>query len=293
MEENKKNWYDKVYKWILIVPAFFLLFSIIYLYSFNAQHGDIIGKDVSLLGGTVIEFNDANIDVQALESSLEKDFPDIIVDVKSDIRTGKQTGVLIKSTADSEELKTAVEKYLGHELGNTASIKQTNPTLSEGFYKQLRSAVFIAFALMAIIVFVIFRKLIPGAAVVLSAFADITMTLAVVNLLGIKLSLAGITAFLLLIGYSVDTDILLTSRLLKRHEGSVNSRMFDAFKTGMTMTLTSLVAVIVVLVVIFNASDALRQIFTILFIGLIFDMVNTWFTNASILKWYVERRKKE
>jgi preprotein translocase subunit SecF len=94
----------------------------------------------------------------------------------------------------------------------------------------------------------------------------------------------------MLIGYSVDTDILLTTRLLKRHEGSVNDRLYDAFKTGTTMTLTSIAAVAVALIIIFNFSDTLRQIFTILLIGLGFDLVNTWFANAGILKWYIERR---
>jgi preprotein translocase subunit SecF len=32
----------------------------------------------------------------------------------------------------------------------------------------------------------------------------------------------------------------------------------------------------------------LRQIFLILLIGLSFDLINTWITNASLLKWYQE-----
>ena len=42
------------------------------------------------------------------------------------------------------------------------------------------------------------------------------MPLALIDFLGIEISAAGIAAFLMLIGYSVDTDILLTSRALKR-----------------------------------------------------------------------------
>jgi len=199
--------------------------------------------------------------------------------------------VIVKTIAAASELKPALEEALGYELIG-ASVKRSNPSLSGGFYKQLRNAVLLAFVFMAVVVFLIFRKTVPSLAVVLSAFADIIMTVAVVNLLGIKLSLAGITAFLLLIGYSVDTDILLTSRLLKRQEGSINERMYGAFKTGTTMTVTSIVAVSVTLIVIFNSSEALRQIFTILLIGLGFDLLNTWLMNASIIKWYVEGKKK-
>ncbi len=134
------------------------------------------------------------------------------------------------------------------------------------------------------------RYSIPSVAVVLSAFADITMTLAFVNFLGLKLSSAGIIAFLMLIGYSVDTDIMLTTRLLKRKESEINKRLLNAFKTGMTMTISSIVAVGVALIFTYSFSEVLRQIFTILLIGLVFDLLNTWITNASILKWYLEKQ---
>jgi len=132
---------------------------------------------------------------------------------------------------------------------------------------------------------------VPSAAVVISAFADIIMTLALVDLLGIKVSSAGIVAFLMLIGYSVDSDIMLTTRLLKR-QGETNKNLFGAFKTGITMTLTSIVAITIALIITQSFSEILKQILTILLIGLAFDIPNTWITNASILKWYVHSKEK-
>ena len=143
---------------------------------------------------------------------------------------------------------------------------------------------------MAIVVFLIFRTLIPSTAVVFSAFADIVMTLTLINLMGIRISTAGIVAFLMLIGYSVDTDILLTTRVLKRRDMSVNNRIFGAFKTGITMTLTSLVVVLVGYFLTSSISGIFNQIFTILIIGLGFDIMNTWLVNASLLKWYTTKK---
>ncbi|MBT7706489.1 hypothetical protein HN747_03485, partial [archaeon] len=57
------------------------------------------------------------------------------------------------------------------------------------------------------LIYIYIKNSIPSFAVMLSAFADIVMTLAVVDLVGLKVSTAGIVAFLMLIGYSVDTDI--------------------------------------------------------------------------------------
>tara|TARA_Y100000310_G_scaffold320244_1_gene376475 strand:+ start:535 stop:1548 length:1014 start_codon:yes stop_codon:yes gene_type:complete len=144
--------------------------------------------------------------------------------------------------------------------------------------------------LAASLIYIYIKNSVPAFAVMLSAFADIIMTLALVNFLGMKISAAGIVAFLMLIGYSVDTDILLTTRLLKRRE-SINSSLWGAFKTGTTMTLTSIIAVIAALIAIYSFSTILNQIFIILLIGLGFDLFNTWITNASIIKWYVENKE--
>ena len=133
------------------------------------------------------------------------------------------------------------------------------------------------------------KKSVPAFAVMLCAFTSITMTLALIDIVGMQMSTAGIVAFLMLIGYSVDTDILLTTRLLKRKE-SVNKALFSAFKTGTTMTVTSIIAITTALIAIYSFESVLNQIFTILLIGLGFDLLNTWITNASIIKWYVENK---
>jgi len=157
--------------------------------------------------------------------------------------------------------------------------------ISIDFALVLSAATFIAS------LFIYWRFNVPSFAVVLSAFEDILMTLIVIDLLGMKLSSAGIIAFLMLIGYSVDTDILLTNRVLKGTEGSTNHRIFGAFKTGITMTVIAILAVLCSLILISSFSNTMSQIFTILAIGLCFDIYNTWVTNASLIKWYVERKK--
>jgi preprotein translocase subunit SecF len=146
---------------------------------------------------------------------------------------------------------------------------------------------------MGIVVFIIFRSFIPSLTVILCVFVDILFTLVSVNLLNMKLSAAGIVAFLMLIGYSVDTDILLTTRILKRTEGTLNNRIFEAFKTGITMTSTSIIAVFVAFLITKSISNSLSQIFTVMTLGLCFDIFNTWLTNVSILKWYVKNKEKK
>lgn len=299
MEEQKESkkkifssWYDKNYKKLLLLPLLLLIFSGIYLYIFYQQNDDFIIKDISLTGGTSITIFSNGVDSGEILVELSAKLEDVRVREVYDFLTREKKELIITTKSSAEETKLALEEYLEYELDETnSSIEFTGSSLSNSFYQQLIIAIFVAFVLMAVVVFIIFRSFIPSAAVIISAFADILMTLVAVNLLGMNISSAGIVAFLLLIGYSVDTDILLTTRLLKRRDGEINERMFNAFKTGITMTLTSLVAVSVAYLMVFSFSFTLGQIFSILAIGLVFDIFNTWITNASILKWYLEKRK--
>ncbi len=287
---TEKNWHDKSYKILMIVPALLLILSLTYVFSFYRDTGELIKRDISLRGGTTITvFNQTNL--QELKDFLSNHFEDFSVREISDLRTRQQQAFIVEVAEEPEIIKGNLENYLGYGLTQeNSSVEFTGSSIGEGFYRQLRIAIIIAFILMSIVVFIIFRTFIPSLAVVLSAFSDIVMALALVNFLEIKVSSAGIVAFLMLIGYSVDSDILLTTKILKRREGSLNERIFSAFKTGITMTLTSLTAVIISLLIISSLSNALAQLFTILAIGLSFDLMNTWFVNLGILKWYAEKK---
>ncbi|MBU0894623.1 MAG: protein translocase subunit SecF [Nanoarchaeota archaeon] len=297
MEEQGKSekrtfesFHNKYYKLFLLIPLCLIVFSLLYMGMFYSKNNDFIYKDVSLTGGTSATIY-GKINTENLEQELSNKLDDVGFREVYDVVTREQKAVIIETKSDIETTKQVLEEYLGYELdGENSSFEFTGSVLSENFYNQLLIAILIAFVFMGVVVFIIFRTFIPSAAVIISAFADILMTLTLVNMLGMKMSSAGIVAFLMLIGYSVDTDILLTNRILKRREWSLNQRIFGAFKTGITMTLTSLLAIVFALLVVKSFSVVLTQIFTILVIGLCFDIFNTWVTNVSILKGYMEKK---
>lgn len=285
-----EKFHDKNYKKLLIIPAIIFLFCFIYLALFYSTHGDFLYRDISLTGGTSITINGA-VNVEDLTNQVGDRLGSFTVREISDITTGEQIAVIVETTEQPEVATEVIESHLGYSLDeNNSSIEFTGSTLSQNFFRQLVIAVILAFVFMAIVVFFLFKTVVPSAAVIISAFANIIMTLTVFNLFGISMSTAGIVAFLMLIGYSVDTDILLTNRVLKR-EKPINERFYSALKTGMTMTLTSLFAMLIALFVVKSFSSILTKIFLVLVIGLGFDIINTWITNVSILKWYVKKKE--
>lgn len=287
-QAQPKSWFDKYFKFLLVIPVIIMLISLIYLGIFYSKHNDFINKDVSLSGGTTITLT-GNVDAGKLEQGLKG--KDITFRKLTDITTGKTISVIIESSDQPDVLKADVEKILGYQLTEeNSSIEFTGSSLSGNFYKQLIAALIISFILMSIVIFILFRTFIPSIAVIFSAFSDIVMPLALLNFLGVKISAAGIAAFLMLIGYSVDTDILLTTRAIKKSEGTVNNRIYGAFKTGILMTLTALAAVLPAFFLVSGLPDSFRQIFLILALGLVADIINTWLTNVGIIKWYCVKK---
>jgi preprotein translocase subunit SecF len=106
------------------------------------------------------------------------------------------------------------------------------------------------------------------------------------NVLGIDLSLGTVAALLMLIGYSVDSDILLNNHVLRRRGGFYEST-YRAMRTGVTMTLTSIAAMIVMTAVstLFGI-PLLPEIGIVLVFGLTTDLMNTYMMNVSLLRYY-------
>ncbi|MFB6185941.1 MAG: protein translocase subunit SecF, partial [Halobacteriaceae archaeon] len=91
---------------------------------------------------------------------------------------------------------------------------------------------------------------------------------------------------LMLIGYSVDSDILLNNHVLRR-SGSFYESVYRAMRTGVTMTVTSISAMTVMTIVSYLFGiELLTSIGFILVIGLATDLMNTYMLNLSLLRWY-------
>lgn len=289
MVKNKiLNFYFKQYKKLLFIPFILLIISLAIIGAKIATTGEFVNKGVSLSGGISLTINSEILDLNQVSNSIENEFNKDF-SIRKITSSGVQKALVIESAEiNADELSNFLKNTYSLSQ-NDIGVEETGSTLGERFFKQTASAIIVALLFMGVVVFLYFRTIVPSLAIMLAAFSDIVMTLAVFNLLGLKLTTAGIAAFLMLIGYSVDTDILLSTRVLKHKEGSVNDRIVSALKTGLMMNITTLVAVTVALII--SQSDVLSQIMIILFIGLIMDMINTWIQNVGILKYYLEKRK--
>lgn len=292
--------YDRKYKLLLIIPFLMLILALAQISYQVYKTGDFVKKDVSLKGGVTVTIPfSGNVDVKQVESRISSQFPrNTDIAVRSLRRSGNVVGVIVEADingndkAQVQSLLSAIEDSLKTGLSKADyGIEIIGPSLGASFFKESLIALAVAFLFMGLVVFIYFRTFVPSAAVILAAFSDMVVALAVINIIGVRIGTAGIAAFLMLIGYSVDTDILLTVRVLKRKEGTVTDRIISSIKTGMTETITAIVAVSVAMAV--TQSEVIRQIMLILLIGLFADIVNTWIQNVGLLRIYVERKAKK
>jgi preprotein translocase subunit SecF len=256
----------------------------------KATTGDYFQKGVSLKGGDTYTIPATGVDVAALQAALSERHPEGDITVRGVTEFGKLTAIIIE-VSDVEE--SALFASLADSdiivIPGSYSKESLGAALGATFAKQTILALLIAFLMMAIVVFLTFRRLAPSGYVILAVVSTLIETLAAVALLDVRLSTAGIAAFLMLIGYSVDTDILLTNRSLRQKEGTLLERIYRAMRTGITMTLTAIVTTGIAY--LFSDSDVIKQIMLILTIGLLFDLLNTWVQNVGVLRLTLERKK--
>lgn len=289
IKESLVSIYEKHYKPLLFVSFLLLLICVAFLGYQYSTKGEFISKGVSLKGGITITIPvEKEYDILYLQDRLKQKFSNADINVRSITTKGALSSIIIEASDVGEEELISRLAELTNIGREKYSVELIGSNLGKTFFRQIIRAVILAFIAMAVVVFVTFKKLIPSLFVVLATFSEIVSTLAVISFLGNKLSTAGIAALLMIIGYSVDTNILLTNRVLKRTEGSVFERTLGAFKTGLTMSLTALSAVVIGY--FFTDSDVIKNIMLILMLGLLFDIPYTWIQNAGILRWYLEKK---
>jgi len=274
--------YENYWKLWMVIPIIMLVLSLAVLLNNVATTGFILQRDVELSGGKMItlEVTDA-IDL----GKIQEQMPGAVIHLTQ----GATSSLLIQIPYDADE-NAAIEKisHIATIVGQP-TVRSVGPVLGDLFWKQTQIALMTAFLLMAIFVFILFRNPVASSMVILAATTDILATMAILSILGVNLSLAVLGALLMIIGYSVDTNILLTSTLLKSRKEEIPVRLASGVKTAITMLMTIMAALLAIFFV--SGAFVLEQIALVLIIGTLMDMPTTWLGNVGWLRWWMARKK--
>ena len=265
---------------LVVIPLVLLIASLLLLSLNMATTGMPVKPGIDFSGGTAV-----TLDTTETADQLRSAFAGYPL---TEVSEGVNNGKFLKFGPMDDSRFRALTDQITTNYPD-AKVDQIGESFGKTLQQQAVLALIFSFIGMALVIFIAFRTFVPAAAVVVSAFADMAMTAAAMNIIGIPLTLGTTAALLMLIGYSVDSDILLTNRILKR-QGKLIDKFKGAFDTGISMTSTTFAAIAAMLIISWIGSvEILMQISAVLLIGLAFDVMNTWLTNAAILKWYVQK----
>lgn len=263
------------------VPLAVLALALLVLAVWYVLNGTPVSLGLEFTGGTELTLHATSAQA-ASQDAVRQAFSTPVSSIRAIPSRSNTYVATFSSGADASALQSQA-RAAGYEVVSTTSTSATFGAQSQRFALLGLLGSFVG---MAVIVFALFRTAVPSGAVVLSAFGDIVIPLALMNLFGIKLTLGTVAALLMLIGYSVDSDILLTNHVLRR-SGSFYESVDRAMKTGVTMTVTSIVAMAVMAVVAYAFGiELLASIGLVLVFGLATDLMNTYMLNLSLLRWY-------
>ena len=263
------------------VPLAVLAVALVVITGWYVATGAPVSPGIEFTGGTEVQ-----LETSASQQELRTAFEFEVASVQP--VAGSNEYIIETQETDTEAVQAQVS-----EVGEVISIQTTSATFGEGVQRQALLGVAGAFVGMSVLVFALFRTFVPSIAVVLSAFSDIMIPVALMNVFtalpllpDIELSLGTVAALLMLIGYSVDSDILLNNHILRRR-GTFYESTYRAMQTGVTMTVTSIAAMTVMYIVssLFGI-PLLPEIAVVLVFGLTADLMNTYMMNLSLLRYY-------
>lgn len=215
---------------------------------------------------------------------------------KDDLKAYVNESVVLANNTFNDNVVKFIREYL--DLTDDSNVRiqtrDVSATLGADFVKSSLTVGLFAFIFLVIVILFFFKELIPSGLIIFSAIFDVLAGLTGMALLGLPLSLTTIPALLMLIGYSVDTDILITSRLLKQRKGDPFSALNNSASTGLTMTFTTLATVVIMMIIsYFTQMYVILEIASILFFGLIGDLFSTWCFNGPALIRYILHKNKQ
>ena len=264
---------------LALVPVVVLAVALAIIAGAFVLNGTPVALGLDFTGGTELRLGAPD----ASGDQIQSNFADAGVDVESVRSVGTDNSYLLTTqNTDTDQLSSIAEEA-GYEV---ESVQARSAAFGADAQGQAIAGMLVAFLGMSVLVALMFRTFVPSIAVVLSAFSDIIVPVALMNLLGIELTLGAVAALLMIIGYSVDSDILLNNHILRRRGGFYESA-FRAMRTGVSMTLTSISAMVTMFIVSwYFGIDLLPDVALILIFGLTTDLVNTYMLNMSLLRWY-------
>ncbi len=259
-------------KRLIYLPILLFIFACgIYLYNYLTI-GSFFPKDFTLEGGLKI--------TTSYNSNLEKEFYNTFINkYGNNLKMEKlNNNLVITITGKSYDLKEIKDFFKDKNI--EYNLEEISPLLGKDFLKNLFKTILFSFIFVIIIMKLVYKEWNLALSAGRALFFNIFITLAISTLF-IPLSITTLPAYLMILGYGIDTNIALINNMLKEKKLEKIKRYQLAFNTGLTMDLTTLIVLFVGILLANNL--VFKNIFFVLMIGLLVDIIDTWILNGYLV----------
>lgn len=221
-----------------------------------------------------------------------------IADIQAALKGSLGGEVEVHQTSSGLDIETSIPDVQENQIrtvllnqfdidGEYSTPKNMGSIITHLYETQARNAAIGAVVAMAIILFIALRHFATVSGILLVIGLDLLGIFGGMSILGIPFGLASMAGILLLLGYGVNTNILLCTHVLRRVGGTPRERAANAMNTGITMSTTTAVAMLALNII--STAPELEQLSAVLVIGILVDMMNTWLLNSSLVTRYAEK----
>ena len=204
-----------------------------------------------------------------------------------------ENSVDIYVTQYADRVKKRIVEIIREKIPDAGNfvVQDIVPVLGAEFWNLMRNVAITAIILLLIAVIFYFRHPVPVLIMLVSGIFDGVAMLSFMGLSNIPLTLSTMAIVLMMVGYSIDTDVVASTFVFKRRkEGDVFKQAERAFFTGATMSVTTLIAMLVIYGVGFLVRNiTVIRMANVMIYGVLADLIITWLFNTPVLIWIGEK----
>ncbi len=263
------------------IPIALIIISLIGIFLVYSKSGDLFLKDIDLKGGTSLTliFNES-LPIEKIEPIIKQKLDSFIISSSKTIEGYTSIKILSEKNVDASEIIAFLNSNGIYPIEH--SLEFVGPELGNVFFSQVSLLLTVAYFLLFLITLYIYKRFIISITIIFSSLMNILAVFGIMNLLNQKISFAGFSSLLMLIAFTIDSNVLLATKVFSAKA----EEFYEQYKKGLITCLTTDLGLIIsmMIVLILTNSPFLINIAQIQIIGFISDILNTWILNAAMLE---------
>lgn len=273
----EKNYKRFILAYLIIVA---IMFSYIFFKYFT--EGYILKLSVELKGGYSIQIYSPSNIYDKLENIIRNYTNDYSI-----VQSESYYVINIPGGVNITEIVREIEN-IGIPKENIAYFSYSS-TVSQTIFQQFLQLIIVSIVLVALIIFISFRKNLVYLPIILTIFTDLLSIIFVLSLFNIPISTMSFLAMAMVLGFAIDNNVVLSTNILKEKEIQFVERVRRSFRVGFLMEITLLTLMLGIL--IFVKYLTLIEFAIALIVAILVDLYMYLFVNVPIFKYITERMK--